>query len=186
MPQLVTRWHPWIRLNRLIGLSLIATLVLIALSSIFTLTPSAHAQSQVPSNQVKSQLITTNFSNPRSGGGCWSYDTWSNDATAVSNGTPQMYGIDGSDGPSLGLAYNSCENIIQVTISPSGYDYYKVHWWRPGLSGWTQYTTGNSVSNLTNAHYGTYYEFSADACTSHWYGDSCTSWSAHVYINTDI
>lgn len=119
-------------------------------------------------------------------GGCWSYGTWSHDATSVSNGTPQMYGIEGSDAPSLGLAYDRCDNIIQVTISPSGYDYYKVDWWRPGRSGWTQFTTGNSIVNFTNAHYGTYYEFTVDTCTSHWYGDSCNAWSARVYINTNV
>ncbi len=118
---------------------------------------------------------------PNSGGGCWSYTTSSPDATYESSGNPAVYGIEGSDGPTLSLAFNSCSDYIQIGYT-SGYDYYKIDWWRPGRNGWTQYTTSNSVSNFTNAHYGTTYEFVVDACTSHWYGDSCTSWSPRVYI----
>lgn len=121
---------------------------------------------------------------PNSGGGCWSYYTSSSDATYVTSSNPTVYGYEGSDAPSLSLAFNFCSDYIQVAY-PSGYDYYKIDWWRAGRSGWTQYTTSNSVSNFTNAHYGTTYEFTVDACTSHWYGDSCTSWSPRVYITAN-
>ena len=117
-------------------------------------------------------------------GGCWSYYTSSPDATAQNNGTPVVYGFDGSDAPSLSLAFNRCNDYIQVSY-PSGHDYYKIDWWRAGRNGWTQYNTSNSVSNFSNAHYGVTYEFTVDACTSHWYGDSCTSWSPRVYITAN-
>ena len=121
---------------------------------------------------------------PNSGGGCWSYYTSSSDATYETSSNPIVYGIEGSDGPSLSLAFNFCSDYIQL-VYPSGHDYYKIDWWRAGRNGWTQYTTSNSVSNFTNAHYGTQYEFVVDACTSHWYGDSCTSWSPRVYITAN-
>ena len=121
---------------------------------------------------------------PNSGGGCWSYYTSSPDATYATSGTPMVYGIEGSDAPSLSLAFDYCSDYIQV-VYPSGYDYYKIDWWRPGRSGWTQYTTTNSSSNFQNAHFGVQYEFTVDACTSHWYGDSCTSWSPRVYITAN-
>ncbi len=119
-----------------------------------------------------------------SGGGCWSYYTSSPDATYVTSSNPTVYGFDGSDAPSLSLAFNRCSDYIQVAYS-SGHDYYKIDWWRPGRSGWTQYTTSNSSSNFTNAHYGTTYEFTVEACTSHWYGDSCTAWSPRVYVTAN-
>ncbi len=121
---------------------------------------------------------------PNSGGGCWSYYTSSPDATYATSGNPMVYGIEGSDGPTLSLAFDFCSDYIQVG-STAGYDYYKIDWWRPGLNGWTQYNTSNSVSNFMNAHYGTTYEFVVDACTSHWYGDSCTDWSPRVYITAN-
>ena len=131
-----------------------------------------------------SGTIKTLHTHPNSGGGCWSYHTSSSDATTATSTNPIVYGIEGSDGPSLSLAFNFCDDYIQLAYS-SGYDYYKIDWWRPGLNGWTQYTTTSSSSNFKNAHFGTQYEFAVDACTSHWYGDSCTSWSPRVYITAN-
>jgi hypothetical protein len=121
-----------------------------------------------------------------SGGGCRSYQSSSSDATVASNGQPPMYGYEGSDAPMLGLSFDYCTGKVVVTVSPeTGYDYLRIDWWRPGRNGWTQYTTSNTNSTVNNVYYNTYYEVTVDSCVSHWYGDSCTSWSPRVYISTN-
>jgi hypothetical protein len=156
-----------LRFSRRMGLFLTTTLLIIIISA-FAFASPAHA----------------------SGGGCWSYTTWSNNSNIQDNGTPNMYGNEGSSGPSLGLGLNSCQQYIMVKWNDRGYDYYKVDWTRPGVSGWQEFRVsgqsyyGYMYKNFTNAHFGTYYNFAVKGCISHWYGDSCDSWSPTVGIQT--
>lgn len=153
-----------IHFYRRMGLILTAALMLILLSA-FTSVSSAHASS------------------------CWSYQTWSNSATSADNGTPQMYGRDGSS-PRLGLGLNSCQQYIMIKWSDRGYDYYKIDWTRPGLSNWQEFRVagqsydGYFYKNFPGIYYGTYYNFAVKGCISHWYGDSCDDWSPTVGITT--
>ncbi|MBA2286905.1 MAG: hypothetical protein H0W02_15645 [Ktedonobacteraceae bacterium] len=124
-----------------------------------------------------------------SGGSCWSYNTWSQSTTADS-GNPTMYGNEGSSGPAVGLGLNSCQQYLMIKWGDRGYDYYKVDWTRPGVSGWQEFRVsgpsyyGYMYKNFTNVHFGTYYNVAVKGCTSHWYGDSCDAWSPTVGIRT--
>lgn len=154
------------RFFRRVGLFLTAALLMIMVSA-FASTSAAHA----------------------SGGGCWSYNTWSHSATTQDTGTPSMYG-NNANSPALGLGLNTCQHYIMVKWQDRGYDYYKVDWTRPGENGWKEFRVsgqsydGYMYKNFTNAHFGTYYNFSVKGCISHWYGDSCDDWSPTVGIHT--
>lgn len=172
MSQLVTRWHPRIRLNRLIGLFLTAALVLMFLSA-FTSASPAHAS-----------------------GGCWSYNTWSDSATHQESNNPIIYWND-NGGPKLGLGLNSCGQYIMYMWAERGVcidqcnpnPYYQIDWKRPGLNDWQKITVspdqvyhspGYMYYYLNNAHSGTYYNFAVTSCDS--YG--CGNWSPTVGIQT--
>src|SRR6266498_819012 len=79
--------------SRRMGLFLTAALLMI-LVSVFAFASPAHA----------------------SGGDCWSYNTWSNQATYQDTGTPAMYGND-KNSPRLGLGLNSCQDSLMVKWS---------------------------------------------------------------------
>ena len=157
-------------------LSALATMFLLVAMLASSGTASAHtASSQTPGLKPHAAM---------SGGGCWSYHTFARNATFENNAQPVVYGIENTDAPELSLAYNFCSSYIQAKIyAGSGYDYYLVDWWRYGRTGWTQFATPNPLVNWSAVH-NTTYEFVVDACTSHWYGDSCTHWSPYVFINT--
>jgi hypothetical protein len=165
LTRLVTLSHARMHFSRRIGLFLTAALVLILLGA-FTSASPAHA----------------------SGGGCWSYNTWSSNADWENSATPPMYG-NGSR-TALGLGLNSCQQYIMIKWTDSGYDYYKVDWTRPGLNGWKEFRVsgqsydGYMYKNFTGIYYGTSYNFAVKGCTSHWYGDSCDDWSPTVGIHT--
>jgi hypothetical protein len=100
-----------------------------------------------------------------------------------------MYGND-AHSPHLGLGLNSCQQYLMIKWSDRGYDYYKVDWTRPGVSGWQEFRVsgqsydGYMYKNFTNVHFGTYYNVAVKGCISHWYGDSCDDWSPTVGIQT--
>ncbi len=171
MSQLLTLSHPRIQFYRRMGLFLTVALVLIVLSA-FTSAPQAHA----------------------SGGGCWSYNTWSSNATYHESQDPILY-RNNDGGPKLGLGLNSCGQYIRIKWSPecsiegcSNSTYYQIDWRRPGLNDWQVFTVpsgqayyGYMYSNFNNAHLGTYYDFAVTKCTPS-YG--CGNWSPTVRITT--
>jgi hypothetical protein len=165
-PTLLTRFVP---VYRRLGLLLTAALVLIVLSA-FTSAPHAHASS----------------------GGCWSYNTWSSNATSQESTDPILYG-NHDGGPKLGLGLNTCGQYILIkwsrTVCFEGCPdlYYQVDWTRPGVNGWQQFTVNdqsNSASYMysyfKNAHLGTYYNFAVKRCFS----NGCSNWSPTVGITT--
>lgn len=133
-------------------------------------------------NKTVNNLLKRNIK--MSGGGCLVDRSYSRDANIVTASFPYMYGYENSNAPMIGLLYDWCKDQITVKISREGYDYYKVNWWRPGRNGWSQYKTSISTSIFSNVHPDTYYQFTVEGCFSHWYGDSCKSWSPRVNTST--
>ena len=162
-------------------LSAFATLFLLVAMLASTGTASAHTASRhTPSLKPHGAM---------SGGGCWSYHTFSTNATFENTAQPVVYGIENSqDAPQISVAFNFCSDYILVKIYPEAqpsYDYYKVDWWTYGRHGWSQVTTKYTVASFAYVWHNSQYEFVVDACTSHWYGDSCTDWSPYVFIATN-
>ena len=117
LTRLVTLSHPRMQFYRRIGLFLTAALVLILLGA-FTSASPAHA----------------------SGGGCWSFNTWSSSATYQQSQNPIVYG-NNNGGPQLGLGLNSCGQYFRIKWSPncsiegcSNDTYYQFDWKRPGVN----------------------------------------------------
>jgi hypothetical protein len=148
------------------------------LSHTSTLSDNTPSSSPVDSVEPAKELVS---SVPNSA--CYSSVTSSQDATVVSNSSPQMYGFEGGNGPKLGLTYHRCVGTIIINLT-GDFDYYKVYWWRPGRDVYTQYQVSKRESIFNNAHAGTSYKFTVKGCYSHWYGDSCKGWSPIVKILT--
>lgn len=157
-----------IQVTRRIGVVLAAALLL-AMVGAFVATPSAHA----------------------SGGGCWSFNTWSNGATSREGQNPTLY-RDNNGGPKFGLGLNSCDRTMLLKWSRiicfEGCPglYYQIDWKRPGYDTWQKFTVADRggptymTSTFTNVHLGTYYNFAVRACMS----SGCESWSPTVGIYT--
>jgi|GEM_PF-2388312 hypothetical protein len=172
MSQRLTPSRPRIPFSRRMGWFLTAALVLSFLSA-FTSASSAHASG---------------------GGGCMSYNTWSNNATSQYNTNPIMY--QGRDTPALGLGLNSCPgqaygNIL-IHMRPNEVciegcpDYFQIDWQRSGSDSWQVFGSSLNADDaiLSPVQLGTSYEVAVKECSFSGNTCRCSDWSPTVGITT--
>lgn len=135
---------------------------------------------QVNDNQENTQTSAVKV---HSGGGCFYRDgELASHADLGQTYDPPRWQVGNS--PFFGAKFDSCRDVIHLSWSGSGFDFYQVRWSRPGLSEQQFSTSNQNGIDFTNAHFNTIYTFYAQGCVSHWYGSSCSDWSPTIRVAT--